>query len=822
MALSTKTACGDGFMTTIIGEEFMTAEIELTPSELRCLCDPAQFDFKDTSEIEPLDVVIGQQRAVQAIDFGLGMQSPGYNIFVTGYEGTGKTTIVEDIVRKTAAGLEPACDWCMVNNFKDEFRPRAISLPSGQALRFAKQMENFIEIMKARLPREFEDKNYQDQQASLKEQFEKKQARLFEDLGKLAEEKNLKINRTPSGYQTIPLADGKPMQPEEYKQLPEEKKKEFEENVKLISSEIEKTLREAAKINHALQKEVDQLMQKVALFVVKERLDFVRDDYADCNDVLDYLDEVQAHLVENVIHFLVGTEEKESPDKKPMRDTQSVYNVYRVNVLVNRTAKGGAPVVYEPNPNYHNVIGQIEKRAFMGMLTTDFTKVQAGSLLEANGGFLIMEIEPVLLNPGVWEALKRALQNKQLFIEDPHVSAGMATASLRPQPIPLEVKVILLGSYQTFEMLQNHDSKFNKIFKVRADFDYETDLNDETVQLYARFIARVCRQEDLLPFTPKGVSIIIEFAEKFIANRNKLSLRFGQIVSIIKEADYWARKEDASQVTDEHVLKAFREYRSRYNLYEEKMQERLADNTIMVDVDGAVEGQVNALAVYQIGDFQFGRPSRITAETFMGKDGVINVEREANLSGRTHDKGVMILSGFLGRTFAQKFPLNLNISITFEQSYSGVDGDSASSTELYAILSSLSNFPINQGIAVTGSVNQKGQVQAIGGVNQKIEGFFDICHSRGLTGKQGVMIPVANVQNLMLKKEVIAAVEKGEFHIYQIASIQEGIQVLTGKPAGEPDENGDFPEDTVFGAVQAKLRTYTERAMKLKQQFGDT
>lgn len=809
-------------MTIIVGEVFMTAEYELAPSDLRCLCDPEQFEFKDTSEIEPLDVVIGQQRAVQAIDFGLGMHSPGYNIFVTGYEGTGKTTIVEDSVRKTAAGLESACDWCMVNNFKDEFRPRAISLPSGQALRFAKQMENFIEIMKARLPREFEDKHYQDQQTRLKEQFEQKQSRLFEDLGKLAEEKNLKINRTPSGYQTIPLADGKPMQPEEYKQLPEEKKKEFEEYVKLISVEIENTLREAAKINLALQKEVDQLMQKVALFVVKERLDIVRDDYADCNDVLDYLDEVQNHIVENVINFLVGTEEKESPDKKPMRDVQSVYNVYRINVLVNRTGKGGAPVVYEPNPNYHNVIGQIEKRAFMGMLTTDFTRVQAGSLLEANGGFLIMEIEPVLLNPGVWEALKRALQNKQLFIEDPHVSAGMATASLRPQPIPLEVKVILLGSYQTFEMLQNHDSKFNKIFKVRADFDYETDLTDETVQLYARFIARVCRQEDLLPFTPKGVGIIIEFAEKFIANRNKLSLRFGQIVSIIKEADYWAGKEDTTQVTDEHVLKAFREYRSRYNLYEEKMQERLADNTIMVDVDGAVEGQVNALAVYQIGDFQFGRPSRITAETFMGKDGVINVEREANLSGRTHDKGVMILSGFLGRTFAQKFPLNLNISITFEQSYSGVDGDSASSTELYAILSSLSKFPINQGIAVTGSVNQKGQVQAIGGVNQKVEGFFDICQSRGLTGKQGVMIPVANVQNLMLKKEVITAVEKGEFHIYQIASIEEGIQVLTGKPAGQPDENGDFPEETVFGAVQAKLKMYTERAMKLKQQFGDT
>ena len=800
----------------------MKAEYELTPSELRCLCNPAQFDFNDTSEIEPLDVVIGQQRAVQAIDFGLGMKSSGYNIFVTGHEGTGKTTIVEDIVQKTAAGMETACDWCMVNNFKDEFRPRAISLPSGNAARFAKQMESFIEIMKTRLPREFEDKSYQDQQARLQARYEEKKSKLFEQLGQRAGEKNLKISRTPSGYQTIPLAAGKPMQPEEYQNLPEEKKKAFEENVKLISVEIEKTLREAAKINNTIQKEVEQLMQKVALFFVKERLDIVRDDYAGCPDVLQYLDEVQAHIVENVVGFLMTPEEREPSDRKPPPEMLSVNKVYRVNVLVSRITDGGAPVVYEPNPNYHNVFGQIEKRAFMGMLTTDFTKVQAGSLLYANGGFLIMEIEPVLTNPGVWEALKRALQNKQLFIEDAHVSAGMATASLRPQSIPLKVKVILLGSYQIFEMLQNNDSKFNKIFKVRADFDYETDLNAETVQLYARFIARVCREENLLPFTPQGVSIIIEFAEKFIANKNKLSLRFGQIVSIIKEADYWAQKERAGKVTGAHVLKAFNEYRFRYNLYEEKMQERLTDNTIMVDVDGAVAGQVNALAVYQIGDFQFGRPSRITAETFMGKDGVINIEREAKLSGRTHDKGVMILTGYLGRTFAQKFPLNLNISITFEQSYSGVDGDSASSTELYAILSSLANIPINQGIAVTGSVNQKGQVQAIGGVIQKIEGFFDVCKTKGLTGKQGVMIPRANVQNLMLKKEVIEAVENAQFHIYQVGAVEEGIQVLTGKPAGAPDADGDFPKDTVFGAVQAKLKLFAEQALKLKSQFGDS
>jgi lon-related putative ATP-dependent protease len=476
-------------------------------------------------------------------------------------------------------------------------------------------------------------------------------------------------------------------------------------------------------------------------------------------------------------------------------------------------------VIFEPNPSYLNVFGQIEKRAFMGMLITDFTMVQAGSLLRANGGFLIMEIESVMRHPEVWEALKRALQNKQLFIEDASAGRGLSAASLRPEPIPLEVKVILLGNYGTFQMLQNYDWKFNKIFKVRADFDHETHLNEETVQLYARFISRVCREEKLLPFTPQGVAAIVEFAEKFIANKNKLSLRFGPIVGIIKEADYWARKENAERVLDSHVFKAFNEYRFRYNLYEEKIQESYADNTIMIDVEGRVAGQVNALSVYQIGDFHFGRPSRITAETYMGKEGIINIEREAKLSGKTHDKGVLILSGYLGRTFAQKHALNLSISVTFEQSYGGIDGDSASSTELYAILSSLADVPIRQGVAVTGSVNQKGRVQAIGGVIPKIEGFFDVCKAKGLNGEQGVLIPRANVKNLMLKKEVIDAVEKGQFHIYQVSSVEEGIEVLTGLAAGSPDENGDYPEGTVYHLVQNKLDTYSERAIRRKKEL---
>ncbi len=801
----------------------MAAKYELLPEDLRCACDPAIFKFKDTSEIEPLDEVIGQQRAVQAIRFGLAMKSSGYNIYVTGQEGTGKSTIVNDIVQLQAAELDIPGDWCMVNNFKDVYRPKAIMLPAGNVFKFNRRMNRFIEDLQIRLPKEFEGKSYQDKLAEIKNRLSVQKQEHFERLNQLAKGKNLMIHRSTSGYQTIPADGDKPMPPEDFAKLPKKKQKAIEEAAKGLQAEITNTLREVGKINYAGQKEIEKLMAEVTLFVVKERLDLIREDYTDFKDVLNYLDEVQSNIVENVEDFLKPAESPGSAVESPLpKGAGSAFTQYQVNVLVDRKSLKGAPVVFDSNPTYMNVFGQIEKRAFMGAITTDFTMVQAGSLMQANGGFLIMEIESVLMNPTVWEALKRALQNKQLSIEEPPTAFGYSTGTLRPQPIPLEVKVILLGNYQTFQLLQNYDSKFNKIFNVRADFDYETERSQETMQQYARFIARVCSEEKLRPFSAEAVAAIVEYGEKFIASKKKLSLRFGQIVNIIKEADHWAGQDDeAAVVTETHIVKAFNEHRFRYNLYEEKMQESYVDDTIMIDVGGEVAGQVNALAVYQMGDFFFGRPSRITAETFMGKNGVINIEREARLSGSTHDKGVLILSGYLGRTFAQKFPLNLSISITFEQNYGGIDGDSASSTELYAILSSLSGIPIRQGIAVTGSVNQKGQVQAIGGVNYKIEGFFDVCHAKGLNGKQGVVIPQANVQNLMLKREIIEAVQLGQFHIYRVASIEEGIEVLTGVPAGAPDNKGVFPDGTVFGAVQKKLSAYIKQAYKLKKKYEE-
>ncbi len=798
----------------------MLKERKLHFSDLRCICDPHFFSFKNTAEVDPLDGVIGQERAVQAVDFGLNMNSSGYNIFVTGIEGTGKSTIIRDIVTRYAEKRPTPVDWIMVNNFQDVFCPKPIEVPPGKATIFKKQMEKLVEGLKNELPAAFESKSYQKMVDELQKKYGEQQRQIFEALDEEATRMGLSINRTQSGFQTFPVVAGKPMQREDFEALDKEKKNRIEKDILTLQGQIESSMRAVAKIKDTLQQDVEKVMSDTALFVAKTRISVLLDQYEKCAGVVAYLKEVQENIVENVTDFL-PIKEKTSPiPGLGVAESAAKLQAYAVNVLVDRKAIKGAPVIFETNPTYQNVFGRIEKRAYMGTLTTDFSLVQAGSLLRANGGYLIMEIESLLMNAPVYEALKRALQNKVLLIEDLPASLGFGTMSLRPEPIPLDIKVILLGSYRLFHLLQNNDSKFNKIFKVRADFDNEVGRNDETMMQYARFVARVCREEKLLPLTPAGVAAIVEFGEKQVADKNKLSIRFGPVHGVLKEADYWAKKSNAKSVSEKHVVKALREHRFRYNLYEEKTHESYANDTILLDVKGKVVGQVNALAVYQLGDISFGRPSRITAETYMGRSGIINIERESKLSGKTHDKGMLILSGYLGRTFAQRYPLNLAISITFEQSYGGIDGDSASSTELYAILSSLSGIGINQGIAVTGSVNQKGEVQAIGGVNQKVEGFFEVCRTKGLTGRQGVMIPRANVQNLVISREVLKFVKKGKFHLWAVSTIEEGIEILTGIPAGKPNKTGDYPKKTVFGKVQKKLKFYLEQQYRLKREFG--
>ena len=798
----------------------MPSKHELKTKDLRCICDPRVFSFRNTSELKPLDKVIGQERAVQAIEFGLNMKSKGYNIFVTGLEGTGKSTIVKDLVTAYARKQPTPSDWCLVNNFKDEFRPRAFEVPPGKGVIFAKHMSKLIEDLKKELPKALESDSYLRKLDSLKKKYSDQQNRYLKKMEKFAADRQLLVDMSEGDFKIIPLIDGQPIDTIEDIQLTEKQQSKIEKNLDATKDQIELLSREIDKLNLALHTEIEKLLDSVALSVVQWRVDRIRDDFKDCDAIQEHLDGVEQDIIENFNLFIPSAADADQKPEDWMAAQRATLRQYQVNVLVESTPRKGAPVIIESNPTYLNLIGRIEKRAFMGTVNTDFTMVQAGSLLNANGGYLIMEIEPLLNNPYAWEALKRGLQTKCLIIEDIAEETGFGITALRPEPIPFETKVVLHGSYEAFEILQNYDLRFNKIFKVRADFDEEVVRTKETVQLYARFIARVCKEEDLLPFTPTGVASIVEYGEKHVSDKDKLSLRFGSLLGVLKESDYWARKNNARVISDKYVIRAFREHRFRYNLYEQKIHESYKDNSIMIDVAGEVVGQINGLAVYQIGEFAFGRPVRITAEAYMGKKGIINIEREADMSGRTHNKGVLILSGYLGRTFAQKHPLNLSISITFEQSYNDIDGDSASAAELFAILSSLSGIPIKQGIAVTGSVNQKGQIQAIGGVNQKVEGFYEVCLEKGLNGEQGAIIPSANVKNLMLRREVIKAVRQKKFHVWAVSTVAEGIEILTGASAGKPDQNDNYPEDTIYKAVQQKLKLYMEQSIQLQKELS--
>jgi lon-related putative ATP-dependent protease len=795
----------------------MSKEYELKPADLRQICDPKIFKFKNTSELKPLDEVIGQERAVQAIEFGLNMKDRSYNVFVTGLAGTGKSTIVRDLVTKHARKQPPPVEWCLVNNFKDEYRPMAIAVLPGQAIRFSKKMNRMVEDLKKDLPKALASEAYLKRLSKIKNRYSEESSHIFHRLEEFAARKNLHIEQVEGEFQVIPVVKGTPLTPEDFGSLTEKQKSTIDENMRIVQAEIDARSREMDRIDQALLADVEALMDEVAYKVVRARLDPIKAEFNDNKEIAAYLDTVALDIVEN-FNIFIPSDTNEAQSSGPWIQPQKPnFHQYHVNVLVDREGATGAPVIFESNPTYYNIFGRIEKRAYMGTINSDFTMIQAGSLLTANGGYLIMEIESVLTNPFVWEALNRALRTKSLQIEDIAEETGFGTTALKPQPIPLDLKVILLGDYASFEHLQNEDPKFNRTFKVRADFDYEVARTPATMQLYARFIARVCKEENLLPFTPKSVAAMVEYGEKYVSDKNKLSIRFGPIHGVLKEADYWARKNNARVVSDKYVIKAFNKHRFRYNLYEEKIHESYLNNQIIIDVVGEVTGQVNALAVYEIGEFAFGRPARITAETFMGKQGVVNIEREADLSGSSHDKGVLILTGYLGRTFAQYYPLSLSISITFEQNYGGVDGDSASSTELYAIISSLADIPIKQGIAVTGSVNQKGQIQAIGGVNHKIEGFYEVCKEKGLTGRQGVIIPRANKDNLMVSKEVIKAVRRNQFHIYQVSRVEEGVEILTGVKAGRPDKNGNYPQGTVYGAVHRKLKEYFRRSVEQKK-----
>ncbi|HLN88268.1 MAG TPA: ATP-binding protein [Candidatus Limnocylindrales bacterium] len=804
----------------------MTTKFEVLADQLTWHCDLSFLPFACTAEMTPLEDFIGQDRAIRAIEFGLGVNRPGFNIFVTGLTGTGKTSIIKAFLKKiTAAQGVPAADapspedWCYVYNFADADRPQALKIRRGWGKRLKADMEQLVQNLQREAKKMFESDDYAHQRQGMIEQIQKRQQEMMEGLMEEARQVGFALRMTPSGIVLLPTKDGKPMQEADYLALSSAEKRQLEEQRGEIEKKVEDTLREGKKLEREIAEKLEAAETQAADYLVRAPLADLKEKYHDYPKVVGYLDGVRDHIIKNLQRFK-GVDAAPAMGSiagiqfgEPLGDP---FLPYRVNVFVDNSDTQGQPIIVETNPTYHNLFGVIEKKPIMGGYITDFTLVKAGSISRANGGYLVLYDREVLANAGVWEALQRVIKNRELRIEEPGAFFGFVPPQgLRPEPIPTDTKVIMIGDPYLYRTLATMDPDFRETFKVKADFNFEIDRSKENITAFACFISDYCNREGMRHFDTEGVARVIEQCARQVEDQTKLSTRFSDMVDLLIESDYWAEKEHAELVSGKHVERAVVEKIFRLNLIEKRLQELIAEGTVLVDVDGAAVGQVNGLAVYQMGDFSFGKPSRITAKTFMGRGGIVNIERESKLSGKSHDKGVLILGGYLGGKYAQQSPLSLSTSVCFEQSYDGVDGDSASSTELYAILSSLSEIPIKQGIAVTGSVNQNGEVQAIGGVNYKIEGHYDVCRLKGYAEGQGVMIPKANVHNLMLRADVVDAVKAGKFRIYAVSTIDEGIEVLTGVRAGTRNGDGSYPEGSVNDRVQKKLQFFAEQQKKL-------
>ncbi len=792
---------------------------ELSAEDLRLRCDPEQFDFECTSQIEPLEETVGQDRALRAIEFGVSIKSHGYNIYALGPAGTGKTTFIKNFLKKRAEELPTPDDWCYVYNFSDPYRPNAIKLPAGKGIEFQNDMEKLLNYLKSEIPKALEAEDFEKERNEIFREFQQKRNEEMSNLDEEASKIGFALRTAPTGLMLIPAFQGQPLTQEQINQLRPDQRKELERRAAEFQSNISATMRKIRDLEKEAREKVNKLEQDTVVFAVGHYINDLEEKYSDFSEVTEYLKSVEKDVIENIDDFKRPQPSETDGELPPfMRlPQQPFFNKYKVNLIVDNSRTKGAPVIIESNPNYSNLIGRIDRQVRFGALVTDFTMIKNGALHRANGGFLIIEAESILRAPLAWEALKRVIENREVRISEITQELSLfSTISLEPEPIPVDIKIILIGSPMIYYLLHALDSDFQKHFKVMADFDTQMELNKENVMKYAKFICARCNEENLLHFHRSAVAKVVEYSSELVGDRTKLSTRFIDIVDLLREASYWARLNGKERVYAENVKQAIEEKIYRSNRIEKRIQELIQENTIMVDTDGEVVGQVNGLSIIQLGDRMFGKPSRITARIFLGTSGVINIEREAKLSGRIHDKGVLILSGYLCGKYAQDKPISLSASICFEQSYEGIEGDSASSTELYALLSGISGIPIKQGIAVTGSVNQRGEIQPIGGVSQKIEGFFDVCKLKGLTGKQGVMIPKSNVKNLMLKEEIVEAVREGKFHIYPVSTIDQGIEILTGVPAGELRPDGKYPEGTVNFMVDKRLK---ELAEKLKE-FG--
>jgi lon-related putative ATP-dependent protease len=791
----------------------------LSSDELYSCCDPALLKFSTTEELPELAETIGQGRALNAIDFGLNLDSKGFNLFVLGENGTGKSTTIKSILNKKSAEEPVPSDWCYVYNFKDPDIPLSISMEPGRASVFHKDMEELIKILRTEIPKIFESKEYEKQKNKILEEFQQKQKQMFSGLEEEAQSKGFSIRKTVSGLMIVPIKkSGEPLTEEEYEALDEKTRAKIDEIGKGLQEKLNDVVREVRESEKNVKNALSKLERDATLSAVGHFMEELKGKYEDHDRITAYLSAVTEDILEHIDDFKVQEEQTPPLPFMRMQRTEPTFTRYIVNVLVNNGDCKGAPCVFESNPTYFNLFGRLEYKFQYGVATTDFSMIKAGSLHKANGGYIVINALDLLRNLFSYETLKRSLRNRELKIEDVWEQYRlMSTTTLRPEAIPLNVKVILIGNPYIYYMLYSLDEEYRELFKVKADFDSRMDRTDETVGKYAAFVASTCKEGKYLPFDRSGVSKIVEYGSRLAAHQGKLSSRFSEIADVIKESSYWAKKAGSGIVKNDHVEKALRERVYRVNKIEERLQEMIVEGTLIIDTEGEKVGQINGLAVLGMGDYQFGKPSRITASTYAGKTGVVNIERETKMSGKIHEKAVLIITNYVNSTYARKKPVSFSASITFEQLYDMIEGDSASCAELYVILSSLAGIPLKQNFAVTGSMDQNGDVQPIGGVNEKIEGFFDLCKVRGLDGTHGVVIPSKNVKHLMIKQEVVDAVREGKFFIYPIDKVGEGMEIFTGIPMGELREDGAYPEGSVNYLVARRLAEISE-AMKEKKK----
>ncbi len=801
---------------------------ELKPEDLRWRCNPDVFAFDSTTDIEPIEGILGQERALKAIKLGVDLRSPGYNIFIAGLSGTGKATTVKQMLETISANCPPLFDYAYVNNFKDSDRPKLLKFGIGKAKLFKQDLSSAIEVLKKKIPQALESESYVNRKKRIVGHYNDKEQALLAAFEEKLKEENFSLGQVKVGEvarpEIFPVVDEKAVPVYQLEELVKQGKL-TEDNAKEIikkynehQQDLHNVFKKGLKLSQEFQDKLNKLEREAAEVVVKGIIENLREKY-DMPDVEEYIDEVEENILDN-IQIFKGV--KPEGDTSPEGFLIDYFKEYEINIILDNSETKSCPVIIETSPTYVNLFGTIEKiNDGRGGWYSDFTKVKAGSLLRASGGYLVLNVKHLFEEPGVWRTLKRVLTYRKLEIQDSHTMLMLSPTTLKPEPIEIDTKVILIGNDYIYSMLAAYEDDFKKIFKVKADFDYEINRSDEVLVQYARVIKKLIKEEELLEFDKMAIAYLVELGARYAGNKNKLTTRFSVIADLAREANFWAKDDGFDIVTADHIIKAYNLGKERHGLMESKIDDMIKRETLLIDTDGERIGQINGLAVYDADFYSFGRPTRITATVSLGSGSIINVEREAGMSGRHYNKGVLIISGYFRETFGQNLPLSFNANLVFEQSYGTVDGDSASCAEIFALLSTLSGLPLKQSIAVTGSLNQKGDVQPIGGVNEKIEGFFDVCRERGLTKKQGVIIPVQNVQELMLREDIVETIVKGEFHIYAIKRVEEGIQILTGVKAGVRGADGNYEQNSVFDLVERKIKDLYAKSRASKINNGN-